>query len=135
MTPTWDNPRDSLHQEIASLRDQLAERDEVIFALRRIISDTDTDFSVRWALSRFETVLLSMLMSGRLLSKEQLQDLSGEETKASSKNNIAVMMVRLRNKLARDGVIIETVWGLGYVIRKPMIARVRQLCSLAAKAA
>ena len=135
MTPTWDNPRDSLHQEIASLRDQLAERDEVIYALRRIISDTDTDFSVRWQLSRFESVLLSSLMSGRMFSKDQLQDLSGEATKASCKNNIAVMMVRLRSKLARDGVTIETVWGSGYVIRKPMVARIRQLCSLAAQAA
>ena len=135
MTPTWENPRDSLHKEIASLRDQLAERDEVIYALRRIISDTDIDFSVRWSLTKFETVLLASLMSGRMFSKDQLQDLSGEATKAQCKNNIAVMMVRLRNKLARDGVLIETVWGLGYVIRKPMLAKVRQLCYPTAKAA
>jgi DNA-binding response OmpR family regulator len=134
VTPDWSHPRDALHREIAKLRQQVADRDDQIAYLNSILMDTETDFSVRWHLTPLEKSILSLLMSGRVMSREKLTEFS-EPSVAQCKNNIAVMITRLRRKLSGDGIEIETVWGSGYILRKPTIALIKQLCSASAVAA
>lgn len=66
-------------------------------------------------------VTLLMRRNGKLLSKTTLEDELSELGRERSANAIEVLMSRARKALAEKGsdIVIETVRGVGYILRKP----------------
>ena len=70
------------------------------------------------SLSPHETILLESLLrrAGRIVSKVHLASLLGDESVAAD-NKVEVYVHRVRRKLVDAGVEIQTVRGLGYLIK------------------
>lgn len=68
------------------------------------------------ALSRHEANLLEALLQtpGRIISKERMAHLLGDDGEVAGDNLVEVYIHRLRRKLADAGLEIRTVRGLGY---------------------
>jgi two-component system cell cycle response regulator CtrA len=126
MNPEWTNTRDSLHKEIADLRQQVLERDIRIEQLNSLLTGEPVDFWRVWHLTGQETHLMRALMSGRLCSKEYLLDFLYSQCKREPQVKIIdVFICKMRNKLTPSGIYIETVWGRGYRMSAETIARVK----------
>mgnify|MGYP003393518171 CR=1 FL=1 len=66
-------------------------------------------------------VTLLMRKNGKLISKPTLEDALSELGRERSANAIEVLMSRARKALSERGsdIVIETVRGVGYILRKP----------------
>lgn len=71
-------------------------------------------------LSQNETAILSALFSSldRVVSSQELADNLMNYRKQSKEDALAVNVHRLRSKMGHASPMIETVWGLGYRLRK-----------------
>ena len=70
-----------------------------------------------WHLTRYETQILSSLLSAKFISKERLLvSLYSHYNEPPSYRVLDVFMVKLRKKLSPFGVVIKTVWGRGYFL-------------------
>jgi len=136
-TPEWVNQRDSLHQEIAKLRGELADRDLRIESLNYLLIGQPIDFWRVWHLTAQEEKILQALMSGRLCSKDYLMDFlyAMSPAKEPGIKIIDVFVCKLRNKLENHNIAIDTVWGRGYRMSVETIARVKTMCAAPSAAA
>lgn len=70
-----------------------------------------------WRLTRTERGVLKSLMSGGLVTRERIfQSTWGHKQDPVGEKIVDVYVFKLRGKLARLGVEIETVWNQGYRI-------------------
>lgn len=83
----------------------------------------------RWALAPSEATILGVLLSRETARKEALLDaLYFDDPNGGAEEKIlSVFICRMRPRLKRDGVLIETVWGVGWRLAPEMKARVRAL--------
>ena len=112
-----------LHQEIAALRDELAWRTEEVRQLKDVFTPV-LAFPQSWRLSPDETQILAALMAATgsgVLSKEALHIAIGDLQVETHEKIVDIHIHRIRRKVKPYGVMIETVWGVGY--RMPPEAR------------
>ena len=134
MMPTWDNPRDALHKEIADLREQVGDRDQRIAELVSMLSVPDIELHRCWRLSPSEEQILRLLLSGGLKTRTGIMFFLYNEHEPLDRV-LDIFIFRLRQKLATHGIEIETVWGQGFRMSDTDIVRVKQLCKAQEQAA
>ena len=136
MLPNWENPRDALHKEIANLCRELEEHKCRIAQLNSMLFGPPVDYSNHWHLSKSEDCILSLLMTGRLTSRDLIMDLlyAGQAEPPLDKV-LDVFIMRLRDKLRPDGIEIKTIWGKGFRMDDNAIEQVKVLCLPNTKAA
>ena len=129
MTPSWTDPRDELHHEIANLRQQVADRDDIIRQLREIVTGPPIELRRHWKLTISEERVLVSLLGGRLMSRSQLMFMLYQDLPdAPDEKLVDVYMSKIRTKLRADGIEIETLYNRGWRMDKAMADRVRALC-------
>ena len=70
-----------------------------------------------WHLTKYETLVLSSLLSAKFISKERLfVSLYSHYNDPPSDNSLKVHVSKLRKKLSPFGVVIKFIWGQGYLL-------------------
>ena len=70
-----------------------------------------------WHLTKYETKVLSSLLSAKFISKERLfVSLYSDYNDPPTDNNLRVLVSKLRKKLSPFGVVIKFIWGRGYFL-------------------
>lgn len=120
-------PRDTLHREIAKLRERIDELEEENRQLKQR-SVPDAVFPMRWRLTEREDTFLRVLLAAPgVSSRETLLDAAYNQNADTPELKIVdVFICKLRKKLAPDGIAITTVWGRGFWLEPPGKALVRQ---------
>ena len=134
MMPTWDNPRDSLHREIAELREMVGDRDQRIAELVDMLIVPDIDLYRCWRFTPCEDRALRLLLKGGLKTRDLLMNFMYDDKQPMPKV-LDIFIMRLRQKLAPQQIKIDTIYGQGFRISDKDIARVKQLCKAQEKAA
>lgn len=130
MQTPWINQRDQLHQEIARLRRTIEYKECEIHELRSILICQDVDLTQCWHLTRTERDIIGALMSGIILSREQIMTaVYPKDSDRPDEKIIDVFITKIRRKLEGSPVQIETVRGHGYRLQPKMIALIKQLCA------
>lgn len=127
MLPQWTSQRDSLHKEIAHLRQELDEKDCKIRYLEELMLQPDVELRNHWHLTETEDKILRILLSGGIKSRTTFMTLVYDFREPGDRV-LDVFIAHLRQKLAPDGIEIRTIWGRGYRIDDVDIARIKQLC-------
>lgn len=97
----------------------LAENEELHEQVRQLKQVLTPPFIApyEWHLTRYETQILSSLLSAKFISKERLfVSLYSDDNDPPSDNNVKVLVSRLRKKLLPFGVVIKFVWGQGFFL-------------------
>lgn len=110
-----DLNRDQLIERVMELEGQLAARKE-------IVGDAMSNLQKLLGLTWREASILEMLSDGKCRTKEQLMsglywDRHDDETPEIK--IIDVFVCKIRNKISGSGILIETVWGVGYKVVDP----------------
>lgn len=97
----------------------LAENEELHEQVRQLKQVLTPPFIApyEWHLTRYETQILSSLLSAKLISKERLLvSLYSDYNDPPTDNNLRVLVSKLRKKLSPFGVVIKFIWGQGYLL-------------------
>lgn len=130
MTPEWVNGRDSLHREIAKLRETVEMQAAHIERLNEIICDNQASFHMRWKMTGTEARILQFLMCGRLISRDQMMFLLyPNDVDMPEDKLLDVYLCKIRAKLHKDGLDIEILWARGWYLKPYTIKRIRELCA------
>lgn len=106
---------DMLHRQIATLREQVDERDETIRQLREMLAETAPLPEWMPHLSNTEEALLRLLWRRERVHTAALLMLIGEsESLGRPDNKLKVYICKLRRKLGPIGINIVCDWGHGY---------------------
>ena len=136
MTPEWVNGRDSLHREIAKLRETVETQATHIERLNEIINDNQASFHMRWKMTGTEARILQFLMCGRLISRDQMMFLLyPNDADMPDDKLLDVCLHKIRAKLRKDGLGVEIIWGRGWYLKPYTIKRIRELCAEAIQVA
>lgn len=101
---------------VKRLRDENEELHEQIRQLEQVLRPPFIA-PYEWHLTKYETKILSSLLSAKFISKERLLvSLYSHYNEPPSYRVLDVFMVKLRKKLSPFGVVIKTVWGRGYLL-------------------
>jgi two-component system cell cycle response regulator CtrA len=118
--------RDPLYLEIASLREQLELRDEEVRQLREMFTPV-LAFPPQWRLTSRETSMLAALYAAKgALGKEALHHAVSDLEIETEPKIVDVYICKIRRKVGRFGIRIETLWGDGFRLRgesRAVIAR------------
>ena len=102
----------------ASLSDALAENAKLRKEneeLKSSLIEQQVSLPRGWKLTQVEQTIFRALLKSESLSKKTIvQILYGGDANASSLKNIDVFIARIRSKTRSDGVVIETIFGVGY---------------------
>lgn len=74
-----------------------------------------------------EALATSALASGRLCTRDHLENVITKWKNEILSNGVSVTIHRARKKLARFGIEIRNVYGEGYIVDKPSLSRLRAL--------
>lgn len=116
---------DALTEENARLSDEIA-------TLRRLLGQ-DVNPWVGLGLTASEARLFGLLAKRGQATKDQLHHLCGvnHDGETPDPKIVDVFICKMRKKLGRYDVQIETVWGQGYRIAPDHLARARELAGTA----
>ena len=90
---------------------------EKLKALQEDFLGDDMIFPVEWRLTASEKRVLAVLIARIQVTKQQLLTaLTRYEGEEPEIKIIDVFICRIRSKLAAFGIVIETIWGVGYFI-------------------
>lgn len=110
-----------LKEEIRQLKELLAEKDETIRQLRENLRPEGWSPPIELGLGIPESQILALLYKNKeeTVTKEQLyQALYQGNLNPPLIKTIDVFICKLRNKIKKYDMIIETVWGRGYLLPK-----------------
>ena len=127
MTPDWTNERDSLHREIAKLRQELIEKDCKIDYLSELLRGPLVDLG-RWKLTVKEEKIVRVLLLGGVKDRSVILELV-YDNKEPLDRTLDVFVGKIRHKFLMDGIKIQTRYGQGYQISDEDIAKVKQMCA------
>jgi len=108
--------KDAYYLEVVRLREELDEANAKIAYLKEMLSPPGMLFPARWKLTEKEARCLRALMASVSLTKEQLLVALYDTEPEAEIKIVDVFVCKLRTKIARDGLTIETMWGSGYRI-------------------
>lgn len=101
---------------VRRLRDENEKLHEQLRQLKQVLTPPFIA-PYEWHLTKYETLVLSSLLSARFISRERLfASLYSHYNEPPSYGVLDVFMVKLRKKLSPFGVVIKTVWGRGYFL-------------------
>lgn len=119
--------------QVERLRERIDEQAEEIRQLRELVSPHKL-FPLRWELTPNEEALLSMLLARSPLVRTSEEISSTLFRRGNPRDSYTtekyaqVYVHKLRKKLAREGILIHTRWGVGYYIDKPTADAINELC-------
>lgn len=116
--------RDPYYAEVVRLRERCEELEEQVRYFKDLISPPGMIFPQRWRLTGKEAILLRALMASASITKDRLLIALYDTEPEVEIKIVDVFVCKLRNKLARDGIKIETMWGSGYRVAPPMKAMI-----------
>ncbi len=109
---------EELEAENERLRYQLAE-------LKAALSD-EGDLALRFGLTPTEGRILALIARrGRIAHEALHRGLYFDRSEPAEPKTIAVLLVRLRQKLKPHGIEIRTVWGVGFELPPASLAVIR----------
>lgn len=101
---------------VKRLRDENEELHEQLRQLKQVLTPPFIA-PYEWHLTKYETLVLSSLLSAKFISKERLfVSLYSHYNEPPSGNVLSVFVVTLRKKLSPFGVVIKNLWGRGYYL-------------------
>lgn len=101
---------------VKRLRDENEELHEKVRQLEQVLRPPFIA-PYEWHLTKYETLVLSSLLSAKFISKERLfVSLYSHYNNPPSDNNLKVLVSKLRKKLSPFGVVIKFIWGQGYLL-------------------
>ena len=118
MLPSAVAPRDD---RVAMLEAENAELRDRIEHLEREMFSGDLLWPVEWCLTGSEARVVGLLLARPFARKDQImtalyRDLHRDEAEAKI---VDVFACKIRKKLTPFGVVIRTIWGVGYAIDEP----------------
>lgn len=125
--------RDSLHQEIARLRDKLEDSQDLVRELRAARqSDRFALVGVAHMTPKEAILADALLQSGRVSKERLYHTVYGAHLTQDQPQPkiIDVFVCKIRPKLKPHGIEIQTIWGLGYEMLPDSKARLRALAGL-----
>lgn len=123
--------RDPYYAEVIKLREENEDLREQLRYVKELISPPGLIFPQRWRLTGKEATLLRALMAAVSITKERLLAALYDAEPEVEIKIVDVFVCKLRAKLARDGVKIDTIWGCGYKIDQRMKAVILDACESA----
>lgn len=101
---------------VKRLRDENEELHEQLRQVRQVLTPPFIA-PYEWHLTKYETKVLSSLLSAKFISKERLfVSLYSDYNDPPTDNNLRVLVSKLRKKLSPFGVVIKFIWGQGYLL-------------------
>ena len=101
---------------VRRLRDENEELHEQLRQMRQVLTPPFIA-PYEWHLTKYETKVLSSLLSAKFISKERLfVSLYSDYNDPPTDNNLRVLVSKLRKKLSPFGVVIKFIWGQGYLL-------------------
>lgn len=101
---------------VKRLRDENEELHEQLRQLKQVLTPPFIA-PYEWHLTKYETLVLSSLLSAKFISKERLfVSLYSDYNDPPTDNNLRVLVSKLRKKLSPFGVVIKFIWGQGYLL-------------------
>lgn len=101
---------------VKRLRDENEKLHEQLRQLKQVLTPPFIA-PYEWHLTKYETLVLSSLLSARFISRERLfASLYSHYNEPPSYRVLDVLITKLRKKLSPVGVVIKTVWGRGYYL-------------------
>jgi len=107
--------------EIRSLRERISYLEEELYQLKSDLRPIKNPFVGRLGLSAQLSCILYMLYNSGICSQAQLDrvtEANGHASRGSDEglvmNRTKVAICKLRKRLAKHGVEIQTLWGFGY---------------------
>ncbi len=128
------NPLDLLEpratRKLAERVEELEEENRQLLAMIRANDDTVGELQDAFGLSKQQAELLGALLKHAQVSHDvalAAMPVSWRTTERIDMNHTKVIISRLRKKLARHGVKIETIWGWGYKMDDASKGRINAL--------
>lgn len=101
---------------VKRLRDENEELHERLRQMQQVLTPPFIA-PYEWHLTKYETKVLSSLLSAKFISKERLfVSLYSDYNDPPTDNNLRVLVSKLRKKLSPFGVVIKFIWGRGYFL-------------------
>ena len=101
---------------VRRLRDENEELHEQLRQMQQVLTPPFIA-PYEWHLTKYETLVLSSLLSAKFISKERLfVSLYSDYNDPPTDNNLRVLVSKLRKKLSPFGVVIKFIWGQGYLL-------------------
>lgn len=101
---------------VRRLRDENEELHERLRQMQQVLTPPFIA-PYEWHLTKYETKVLSSLLSAKFISKERLfVSLYSDYNDPPTDNNLRVLVSKLRKKLSPFGVVIKFIWGQGYLL-------------------
>ena len=101
---------------VRRLRDENEELHEQLRQMQQVLTPPFIA-PYEWHLTKYETKVLSSLLSAKFISKERLfVSLYSDYNDPPTDNNLRVLVSKLRKKLSPFGVVIKFIWGQGYLL-------------------
>ena len=118
MLPSVASHRDD---RVAMLEAENAELRGRIEHLEREMFSGDLLWPVEWCLTGSEARVVGLLLARNFARKDQImtalyRDLNRDEAEAKI---VDVFVCKIRRKLTPFGILIRTIWGVGYAIDEP----------------
>lgn len=108
-------------------RDQIEKLEEEIRILRKMAFGAEPDLPSEWGLTVAEGVLLRLLMNRHRVTQDSYLDaMEWGHGETASRRLLAVLVCKVRPKVAPFGIQIANYWGQGYGLEPPMRAAVRK---------
>lgn len=101
---------------VKRLRDENEELHEQLRQMQQVLTPPFIA-PYEWHLTKYETKVLSSLLSAKFISKERLfVSLYSDYNDPPTDNNLRVLVSKLRKKLSPFGIVIKFIWGQGYLL-------------------
>lgn len=101
---------------VRRLRDENEELHEQLRQMQQVLTPPFIA-PYEWHLTKYETKVLSSLLSAKFISKERLfVSLYRDYNDPPTDSNLRVLVSKLRKKLSPFGVVIKFIWGQGYLL-------------------
>jgi hypothetical protein len=107
--------------EVLKLRERVAELEEELLQIKRDLGPARNPFMGRLGLSTQHACLLNMLYRSHICSQEQLDrvtEVTGNASRGEDEglvmNRTKVAICKLRARLKKHDIEVQTLWGFGY---------------------
>jgi DNA-binding response OmpR family regulator len=112
----------------------VGDRDQRIAELVDMLTVPDVDLHRVWRFTPCEDRALRLLLKGGLKTRELLMNFMYDD-KQPTPHVLDIFIMSLRQKLAPQEIVIDTIYGRGFRISDKDIARVKHLCKAQEQAA
>jgi DNA-binding response OmpR family regulator len=117
---TWQQRAEMYQRRCETLEQQLFEMKQQLFEMKLVIAEPkqfNATFINAFGLTRQESLALDCIMRHDYPTRERIYHACSQDGRINagmSPNGVDVRIFKIRNKLKKHGIRIETLWGVGY---------------------